>query len=261
MMICFIQIHLVIWAIAQLLVMKLVKKVFSLTPVLIVIVLQSCGITGKNASVRPAPPPVQADINMYKADAERDSSLKMISLTNYLQPLTADWPYAGRENFTGSVLYKNPAAYLRLPAARALKAVQAELAARGLGIKIFDAYRPYSVTKKMWEIVPDERYAANPAKGSGHNRGIAVDLTLVELASGNELKMPTGFDDFSERAHHDYMQLDREVIANRALLRSVMEKHGYKALETEWWHYYLPDAARYPLMDFDFEQMERLSKY
>lgn len=241
--------------------MKLVKKAFSLTPILIVIVLQSCGITGNNASVRPSGPLVQTDTNMYLADAERDSSLKMVSLTNYLQPFTADWPYAGRENFTRSVLYVNPAAYLRLPAAKALKAVQAELAGRGLGIKLFDAYRPYSVTKKMWEIVPDERYAANPAKGSGHNRGIAVDLTLVDLASGKELKMPTGFDDFSERAHHDYMQLEQEVLANRALLRTIMERHGFKALETEWWHYYLPDATRYPLMDFDFEQMKKLVQY
>jgi D-alanyl-D-alanine dipeptidase len=111
----------------------------------------------------------------------------------------------------------------------------------------------------MWEIVPDERYAANPAKGSGHNRGIAVDVTLVNLLTGKELAMPTDFDDFSEKAHHDYMHLDSTIIANRKILRDVMEQHGFVALQTEWWHYSLPDPKKYQLMDLDFDQLRRLT--
>lgn len=241
--------------------MKLViKRLF--TPFLFsAIVLQSCGLTGNKATSAPPGPQVQTDPNIYLAEVELDSNLTLVCLTNYLQPFALDWAYATSRNFTGQVLYTNPAPYLRLPAARSLKAVQAELAAQGIGIKLFDAYRPYRVTKKMWQIVPDERYAANPAKGSGHNRGIAVDLTLVSLSDGKELEMPTGFDDFSEKAHHDYLQLSPQALANRALLRQVMEKHGFKALETEWWHYYLPDATKYPLMDFSFKELKTITSH
>ncbi|HEX6914032.1 MAG TPA: M15 family metallopeptidase [Chitinophagaceae bacterium] len=183
----------------------------------------------------------------------------MVSLTKYLQPLLTDWKYAGTENFTHQVLYNNPEAFLRLPAARALHLVQEELKTKGISLKIFDAYRPYSVTRKMWEIVPDERYAANPAKGSGHNRGIAVDLTLVDLETGAELEMPTPFDNFTEKAHHTYMNLDSTVLANRQLLRTTMEKHGFRPLITEWWHYFWSDGKTYPLMDFDFGTMRALA--
>lgn len=182
----------------------------------------------------------------------------MVALTNYLQPLVTDWKYATADNFTNQVLYHKPEAYVRLAAAKALQAVQEELRLKNVGLKFFDAYRPYSVTKKMWEIVPDERYAANPAKGSGHNRGIAVDVTLIDLETGKELLMPTAFDDFSEKAHHDYMNVDPEAIANRRLLKGIMEKYGFIALDTEWWHYYLPEPTKYSLMDFSFEQMKRL---
>lgn len=184
----------------------------------------------------------------------------MVSLTNYLQPLRVDWKYATEDNFTKVVLYRRPGAYLRLPAAKALAAVQHELRQRNLDLKLFDAYRPYTVTRKMWEIVPDERYAANPARGSGHNRGVAVDVSLVDMQTGNELLMPTAFDDFSEKAHHNYAQLNPIAIANRQLLRSVMEKHGFIALETEWWHYYLPTPTKYSLMDLDFRQLKRVTR-
>jgi D-alanyl-D-alanine dipeptidase len=112
----------------------------------------------------------------------------------------------------------------------------------------------------MWEIVPDDRYAANPANGSGHNRGIAVDLTLTELKTGNKLPMPTDYDDFTDSAHHTFMELDSTVLANRNLLKGVMEHYGFKALETEWWHYSLPNAKYYPLMDISFKKLRRWTK-
>ena len=125
-------------------------------------------------------------------------------------------------------------------------------------LKIFDGYRPFHVTKLMWEILPDERYVANPKDGSRHNRGAAVDLTLVDL-TGAELKMPTGFDDFTEKAAHSYMNLPSEVIENRKKLRSIMEKYGFFAIESEWWHYDLKDYANYPILDYTFEQIDSLN--
>ena len=133
--------------------------------------------------------------------------------------------------------------------AEKLKRVQAELAGQWLGLKIFDGFRPLAVQRKFWEIIPDDRYVANPAKGSRHNRGAAVDLTLIHLSDGRELPMPTPFDDFSERAGRDYPDLPAEVIRNRDLLRRVMEKHGFVALPTEWWHFDDVDWRNYPITD------------
>jgi len=127
-----------------------------------------------------------------------------------------------------------------------------------MGIKIWDAYRPYSVTEKMWELVKDDRYAADPKFGSGHNRGIAVDLTIIDLSTGKELDMGTGFDNFSDTAHHDFKNLPANVLQNRLVLRSVMEKHGFKALETEWWHYYFINGKDYELLDIPFEELYRI---
>ena len=130
--------------------------------------------------------------------------------------------------------------------------------ALGLGLLIWDAYRPYSVTVRFWKLIHDERYVANPAKGSGHNRGIAVDLSLYHLSSGKALSMPTDFDDFSEKAHHGYAQLNQEQIKNRELLLSLMVKYGFKKFETEWWHYYWPDSEKYEILDIPFNKLKML---
>ncbi len=197
----------------------------------------------------------------YIKSVKLDSTKRMVALSNFIVPLNTDWRYASSANFTGKALYKNPLACMRIEAAEALYRVNEELKQQHLGLKLFDSYRPYSVTMKMWEAVPDDRYAANPAKGSGHNRGAAVDLTLYDLDTGAELCMPTPFDDFTEKAHHSYMQLDSMVLKNRKLLKTVMEKHGFVALDTEWWHYYLPNAAqRFELLDLDFKKMRKLLK-
>ena len=205
--------------------------------------------------------PVITSTRQYKQSAKSHSSKRMVAVKKYVKPLETEWKYATTNNFTNKVLYKNPAAYLRKDAAEALQKVQAELLPQQIGVKIFDAYRPYSVTEQMWKIVPDTRYAANPAKGSGHNRGAAVDITLIDLATLKELPMPTPFDDFTEKAHHNYMDLPADILKNRALLRTTMEKFGFIALDTEWWHYYLPNAAQnFELMDLSFRQMKRMAR-
>jgi D-alanyl-D-alanine dipeptidase len=148
---------------------------------------------------------------------------------------------------------------VRREVAEALNAIQAELEAQGLGLKIFDGYRPLSVQQLMWDLIQDERYVSNPAKNKGrHTRGTAVETTLVNTA-GEELAMPTPFDDFTERAHSDYMDLPADVIANRALLRSVMEAHGFSALDTEWWHFdYIgwENDEKFPPLSLSFEEIE-----
>jgi zinc D-Ala-D-Ala dipeptidase len=204
--------------------------------------------------------PVITQKRQYAETVIKDSSKRMVELPKWIPGIILDLRYAGNNNFTGHKLYPQSRAFLRLPAALALAKVQAKLKEKGLGLKIYDAYRPYAATKLMWELVKDERYAASPKKGSGHNRGAAVDLSLVDLKTGKELAMPTAFDDFSEKSHHDYMQLPQAALENRQLLKTVMEENGFKALSTEWWHYYLPDAQRFELMDLSFKELVNASR-
>jgi D-alanyl-D-alanine dipeptidase len=228
---------------------------------LLAILMASCNQYHKSLPNNEYGLPIVRTKSNYSLTLKEDKDKRMVPLSAYVNPLITDWKYATDSNFTKQTLYQNPDAYMRLEAALALQKINEELKHKGLGLKIFDAYRPFSVTKKMWEVVPDENYAANPAKGSGHNRGAAVDLTLYDLSTGKELAMPTPFDDFTVKAHHDYMQLDSTVLANRQTLKDVMVKHGFLPLPTEWWHYYLPKAAeRFELMDINFKKMKKLAK-
>ena len=143
--------------------------------------------------------------------------------------------------------------FLRKPAADSLLKVQQELNAHGLGLKIFDAYRPYSVTVKFWELIHDERYVANPSKASNHNRGIAVDLTIVNLKTQQELKMGTGFDNFTDSAHQSFIDCPKDILQNRKYLNALMEKDGFTPLETEWWHFTLKTKIIFDAMDLSFK--------
>jgi D-alanyl-D-alanine dipeptidase len=196
-------------------------------------------------------------VESYRITVAHDSLKKMTNLQTTIPGVVLDLRYATINNFMGRRMYpkKTTYSFLRLPAANALSLVQKELNAMGYGLKIFDAYRPYSVTEKFWELVHDDRYVADPAKGSGHNRGIAVDLTIIDLKTKQELKMPTGFDNFSDSAHQDFMSLPADVLKHRKLLKETMEKYGFVAFATEWWHYSLPDPEKFEVMDLSFKDL------
>lgn len=197
----------------------------------------------------------------YRISVNKDSAKQMIELKHLIPGIIYSLRYAGKDNFVQQPLYptNTNTTFLRLPAAKALQKVQYELYEKGLGLKIFDAYRPYSVTVKFWELIKDERYVANPKKGSGHNRGLAVDLTIVDLKTGVELDMGTGFDHFTDTAHHTFTQLSTTVLQNRKLLKEVMLKHGFNLFETEWWHYYWTNDRSYEVLDLDFKKLKKLS--
>lgn len=156
-----------------------------------------------------------------------------------------DLRYATENNFLGEVLYDCPRCLLRPEVALALQRVHWDLQEKGLGIKVFDCYRPQFVQEKMWEIKPDPNYVANPRKGSMHTRGLAVDVTLVD-SDGEELNMGTDFDHFGVEAHVDYLQHPDEVLENRTLLRETMENYSFKGIRTEWWHFSMRGLS-YPL--------------
>jgi zinc D-Ala-D-Ala dipeptidase len=184
------------------------------------------------------------------------SSSDLVEVKKVIPNVVLDIRYATTNNFTGQILYDNDRTFLRRAVAKNLRAAQKEFNEMNLGIKIYDAYRPLSVQRKMWAVFPQEGYVANPAKGSRHNRGAAVDITLVSLKDGKELAMPSGYDEFSEKAHRNYMGASAEEIRNRELLERIMEKHGFKGLHTEWWHFDDVNSKNYELLDIDSSQIK-----
>jgi zinc D-Ala-D-Ala dipeptidase len=202
--------------------------------------------------------PYVQDAGLYKKAAKTNSTLLMVDVSRIIPGILFDLRYTTKNNFTKQQLYPLiKTSYLRLGVAAALAQVQFKLKEQGYALKIFDAYRPYDVTVKMWAIVPDERYAANPANGSAHNRGIAVDVTLVNIKTGNEIDMGTSFDNFTDTAYHNFTQLPAVVIENRKLLKATMEKYGFKALATEWWHYSYGNTKDYDLLNVGFKYLNR----
>jgi D-alanyl-D-alanine dipeptidase len=159
-----------------------------------------------------------------------------------------DIRYATANNFTGSKIYDCPRCFLRPETARALVRAQKKLQTQGLGLKLFDCYRPRPYQQRLWDKVPDPNYVMPPAKGSMHSRGAAVDLTLVD-AKGKELDMGTPYDFFGPKAHYDYTKLPAKVLENRRLLRRTMEAVGLKGIRTEWWHFSF-QGKNFPLSDW-----------
>jgi D-alanyl-D-alanine dipeptidase len=196
------------------------------------------------------------DTSFYKKEIERDSLNKLVDLEKFISRINLDIKYATKDNSLGIQVYNEPKAFLRLPAAYALKKVQEDLNKKGLGLKIFDAYRPYSVTVLFYEKIKDTDYVASPWEGSRHNRGCAVDVTIINLKTGKELEMPTKFDDFTFKAHPDYDGIPDTVKGNRTLLINVMKKYGFTQFPTEWWHFDFSGWANYFLMDLKFEDLE-----
>jgi D-alanyl-D-alanine dipeptidase len=201
-------------------------------------------------------PPLTDKWDDYKKQVKDDPSKKMMELKELIPGIVYDLRYATKNNFMRRLMYPagTSSTFLRLPAAIALQKVQQELNAKSLGLKIYDAYRPYSVIVKFWELVKDERYVANPSRGSGHNRGVAVDLTIINIKTGKELDMGTGFDNFSDTAHHTFKKLSVDVLTNRELLRTTMERSGFRTYTEEWWHYSWPESGKYEILDIDFKK-------
>lgn len=179
----------------------------------------------------------------------------LVDLSKEIPGLRFDIRYATEDNFVKEKLYPEARCLLRRETAAKLARVQNGLAEKGLSLKLFDGYRPLSVQKKLWEKYPVEGFVANPAKGSNHNRGAAVDLTLTDQ-EGNELPMPSAYDEFSERAHRDYAGGTDEERKNRGLLEEAMQKEGFIGLRSEWWHFDDVDAKKYPVLDLPFSSVE-----
>lgn len=180
---------------------------------------------------------------------------KLVELIKIIPGLDLDIRYAGTNNFMHTAVYPSARAFLALAAAKKLQEVEDELSHQGLGLIIYDAYRPYQVTLKIFDLVQDSDYAASGKTGSRHNRGCAVDLALIRKSDGKIIEMPTQFDSFSKTAHSDYLPLNETALKNRNLLKNSMERHGFTELKTEWWHFDFTGWKDFPLLDIQFESL------
>ena len=170
-----------------------------------------------------------------------------------------DIRYASDNNFLGAPLYTSARAFMQRPAAEALARVHKKLAEQGYGLLIYDAYRPWYVTRMFWEATPEKQriFVADPAKGSRHNRGCAVDLTLYDLKTGRPVEMVSGYDEMTERAYPDYPGGTSLQRWHRELLRRAMEAEGFTVYEAEWWHFDYKDWRKYPILNLTFEELKK----
>ena len=182
---------------------------------------------------------------------------ELVELVTLDPTIKLDVRYATTNNFLGTPLYTQARAFLQRPAAEALLRAHRELAAKGYGLIIHDGYRPWYVTEIFWKATPNDKkiFVANPADGSKHNRGCAVDLSLYDLKTGKEVKMPSGYDEMTKRAYANYPGGTDEERERRAVLRHAMEKQGFMVNPEEWWHFDYRDWKLYPILNVRFEDL------
>lgn len=196
-------------------------------------------------TIIPEPSVTQKTFRSFKDLADTT----FVRLADFSDGFAYDLRYATTNNFLKEKVYDCAECYTRVKTAKALLAANADFKTKEVRIKFFDCYRPNSVQYKMWEIVPNPQYVADPKKGSIHNKGGAVDITL-ETLDGEELDMGTDFDFFGKKAYHDNTDLPQEILDNRKLLKETMERHGFWGIRTEWWHYNLGTASNDKVANF-----------
>jgi len=188
-------------------------------------------------------------------DSAATRTADLVELITVDPTIKLDIRYAGTNNFLGKPVYKEARAFLQRPAANALLAAQRELGGHGYGLLIHDGYRPWAVTKLFWDLTPPNlrEFVADPASGSKHNRGCAVDLTMYDKAFGAAVVMPSGYDEMTKRAYPEYQGGPPDARGRRDLLRAVMERHDFTVEPNEWWHFNYKDWKEYPILDIPFD--------
>jgi len=187
---------------------------------------------------------INAQNEMYSSPVKPEiADTTFVNLRDFSKDFVYDMKYATEDNFLKAKVYDCAECFLRLKTIKALIAANNDFIKRGYKIKLYDCYRPLSIQKKMWEIVSDPKYVADPKKGSIHNRGGAVDISIVD-ANGKEIDMGTSFDFFGIQASHKYTKFSKEILSNRKFLKKIMVKNGFNSFDSEWWHYNLKTGLK-----------------
>lgn len=215
---------------------------------ILVVLFTSCKPKQVIAQVQPDTTKTSTEVRIEQIQVSVDDST-FVSIKEYSLDFVFDMKYATTDNFLKQQVYDCAECFLRYGTVKKLINANNEFISLGYRIKLYDCYRPLDIQKKMWNIVSNPIYVADPKKGSIHNRGGAVDITLVD-SKGNELDMGTQFDHFGPEASHNFLQLSKEVIENRKLLKQVMLNNGFTIFESEWWHYNSRNGSQLPLANF-----------
>ena len=230
-------------------------------PLLAAVLLAACAERGPQIfRITPARPveELRREALAAQPPAEMDKlPADLVELVTLDPTIHLDVRYATPNNFLATPVYTQARAFMQRPAAEALVAASAELRQHGYGVLVHDAYRPWYVTKVFWDATPPDKhdFVADPATGSKHNRGCAVDMTLYDLKTGRPAEMPSLYDEMSERASPAYTGGTAAERERRDLLRRVMESHGFTVYEHEWWHFDYKDWQSYPILNVPFEQL------
>lgn len=195
------------------------------------------------------------DFQSYKAAIAKNPNVELVDIKKAIPTVVLDIRYATKNNFMKQVMYKQARAFARKPVVEKLKIIQAALKKKGYGLKIYDGYRPYAVTVSFYQKASDKNFVANPAKGSKHNRGCAIDLSIIDLKTGKDVPMPTPYDSFEAAAAPHYTDLPAHIIKNRDFLINTMQANGFKVIYNEWWHFDFVGWQAYDLMDIPFEKL------
>ena len=228
---------------------------------LILVLLQLGSAQEASFRITPQRPVEELRAEAFKAQPPREQGTflkpNLLELVKLDPTIKLDIRYATSNNFLGTPVYTQARAFLQRPAAEALLRAYRELKAQGYGLIIHDGYRPWYVTKIFWDATPADKkiFVADPAEGSRHNRGCAVDLSLYDLKTGEEVKMPSGYDEMSNRSFADYAGGTADESARRALLRQAMEKQGFTVYPQEWWDFDYKDWKQYPILNVKFEDL------
>ena len=220
-----------------------------------ILIFLFCWINANAFAQNPYGLVVISDYQAYKETVKVNKENQLVEIKKAIPSVVLDIRYATKNNFMEQVMYNQARAFARKPVVDQLKNIQAILKTKGFGLKIYDAYRPYAITVAFYQKASDKNFVANPAKGSKHNRGCAIDLSLVDLKSGKELPMPTPYDSFSPAAAPDFLNLPPEVIKNRNFLIATMEANGFKVIANEWWHFDFNGWQNFDLMDIPFKKL------
>lgn len=223
--------------------------------ILMLLLSQSACLFAQKSSKNPYGLDIVNTESAYRKSVKEHPDHELIDIKKAIPGIVLDIRYASKNNFMQRVMYPQAKAFARKPVVDQLRKIQAKLKTKGYGLKIYDAYRPYAITVAFYQQASDKHFVAHPNSGSRHNRGCAIDLSIINLKTKKELRMPTAYDSFSAAAAPGYKELPAEVIKNRDFLIKTMEANGFRVMYNEWWHFDFRGWERFKLMDIPFNKL------
>lgn len=222
---------------------------------LILFFFQVVALSAQTSPANPYGLSIISSQKAYRETVSKDPDKALIDIKKAIPGIMLDIRYATKNNFMQQVMYPQAKAFARKPVVEQLRKIQAQLKKKGYGLKIYDAYRPYAITVAFYQKASDKNFVAHPKSGSRHNRGCAVDLSIIDLKTGRDVPMPTPYDSFEQAAAPGFQNLRPAIKKNRDFLIRTMEANGFRVMHNEWWHFDYRGWENYELMDIPFKKL------